>query len=95
MDRFNFIGNTRAIGLIGAMEFSSDPQRKAKFDPAKKIAAQAVAKIQEHGVILRALPGDIVGFCPPLVISEAELNDMFDRIESAIEAFAANADAHR
>jgi 4-aminobutyrate--pyruvate transaminase len=95
MDRFDFIGNTRAIGLIGAMEFSSDPQRKAKFDPAKKIAAQAVAKIQEHGVILRALPGDIVGFCPPLVISEAELNDMFDRIESAMEAFAASADAHR
>ena len=95
MDRFDFIGNTRAIGLIGAMEFSSDPQTKAKFDPAKKIAAQAVAKIQEHGVILRALPGDIVGFCPPLVISEAELNDMFDRIESAMEAFAASADAHR
>ena len=95
MNRFDFVGNTRAIGLIGAMEFSSDPQTKAKFDPAKKIAAQAVARIQEHGVILRALPGDIVGFCPPLVISDTELNDMFDRIESAMEAFAASADAHR
>ena len=95
MDRFDFIGNTRAIGLIGAMEFSSDPRMKSKFDPARKIAAQAVAKIQEHGVILRALPGDIVGFCPPLVISEAELNDMFDRIDRAMEEFAATADMNR
>ena len=95
MDRFDFIGNTRAIGLIGAMEFSADPHTRRKFDPAIKIAAQAVAKIQEHGVILRALPGDIVGFCPPLIITEAELDDMFDRIDAAMEAFAGTADAHR
>ena len=40
--------------------------------------------IQKNGVIFRALPGDIIGFCPPLIISEAEIDDMFDRIESAL-----------
>jgi len=95
MDRFDFIGNSRAIGLIGAMEFSADTATRRKFDPAIKIAAQAAAAIQEEGVILRALPGDIVGFCPPLVITEAELDDMFDRIDTAMEHFAAIADAHR
>ena len=39
---------------------------------------------QKHGVILRALPGDIIGFCPPLIVSEAEIDDMFDRIESGL-----------
>ena len=34
MDRFDFIGNTRAVGLIGAMEFSADPVSRTKFDPA-------------------------------------------------------------
>ena len=95
MDRFDFIGNTRAIGLIGAMEFSADPATRRKFNPAVKIAAQAAAAIQEQGVILRALPGDIVGFCPPLVISEAELDDMFDRVDAAMDSFAATANAHR
>ncbi len=95
MDRFDFIGDTRAIGLIGAMEFSAAPQGRSKFDPAVRIAARAVAKIQEHGVILRALPGDIIGFCPPLVITEAELDDMFDRIDAAMEAFAGTVDTHR
>jgi len=95
MDRFDFIGNSRSIGLIGAMEFTADPATRRKFDPAIKIAAQAAAAIQENGVILRALPGDIVGFCPPLVMTEAELDDMFDRIDSAMEHFATVADAHR
>ena len=52
-----------------------------------KIAAQAVAHIQEQGVILRALPGDIIGICPPLVISDTELDDMFSRIETALKGF--------
>ncbi|MEX0502269.1 aminotransferase [Alphaproteobacteria bacterium LSUCC0719] len=95
MDRFDFIGNTRAIGLIGAMEFSSDAATRGKFDPAVKIAAQAAAAIQENGVILRALPGDIVGFCPPLVITRAELDDMFDRIDDGMDRFATTVDALR
>jgi len=95
MDRFAFIGNTRSVGLIGAVEFSSEPATKAKFDPAHKIAARAVAAIQEHGVILRALPGDIVGFCPPLVINGDELDDLFDRVEAALDGFAATAESLR
>ena len=95
MGRFAFIGNTRSVGMIGAMEFSSEPRSKAKFDPAHKIAARAVAVIQEHGVILRALPGDIIGFCPPLVINGDELDDMFDRVEAALDEFTATAESLR
>ena len=83
--RFDFIGNLRAIGLIGAMEFAANRQTGEKFEPSQKIAAQAVAIIQKHGVILRALPGDIIGFCPPLIITAEEIDDMFDRIESGLD----------
>ena len=95
MDKFAFIGNARSVGLIGAMEFSSDSATKAKFDPAHKIAARAVAAIQDHGVILRALPGETVGFCPPLVINSDELDDLFDRVEAAVDGFAATAESLR
>jgi 4-aminobutyrate--pyruvate transaminase len=88
MDQYDFIGNVRAIGLIGAMEFAADTNTRQKFDPTKKIAAQAVAIIQKHGVILRALPGDIIGFCPPLIISTAELDDMFARVHKAMREVA-------
>ena len=93
--KFDFIGNTRSVGLIGAMEFCAAPDERRKFDPSHKIAAKAAAKIQEHGVILRALPGDIVGFCPPLIINEAELNEMFDRVEAGMQEFQSIADELR
>ena len=83
-DEFDIVGNTRGIGLIGAMEFAAEKHSRKKFDKAHKIAAQAVAIIQKHGVILRALPGDIIGFCPPLIISKLELDDMFKRIHDAM-----------
>ena len=49
---------------------------------AHKFAATAVKKIHETGVILRALPIDAIAFCPPLIITEDEINQMFDKIES-------------
>jgi 4-aminobutyrate--pyruvate transaminase len=95
LQAFDFIGHTRSIGLIGAVELAADKITKCKFDPTVKIAAQAVAIIQNHGVILRALPGDIIGFCPPLIITELELNDMFDRVEKAFVEVSELAEQHR
>jgi 4-aminobutyrate--pyruvate transaminase len=88
MEQYDFIGNVRSIGLIGAMEFAAEKHSQKKFGASHKIAAQAVAIIQKHGVILRALPGDIIGFCPPLIISKAELDDMFKRIHDAMSDVA-------
>ena len=88
MGQYDFIGNVRSIGLIGAMEFTADKNSHKKFDKSHKIASQAVAIIQKHGVILRALPGDIIGFCPPLIISKVELDDMFKRIHDAMKEIA-------
>ena len=39
-----------------------------------------VRRAQHHGVILRNMPGDIVAFCPPLIISEAEIDEMLARL---------------
>ncbi|HEV8256776.1 MAG TPA: aspartate aminotransferase family protein [Casimicrobiaceae bacterium] len=70
------IGDTRAIGLIGAVELVRDKATKQSFDPKAGIAAHLVRRAQHHGAILRNMPGDIVAFSPPLIISEAEIDEM-------------------
>ena len=80
-----FLNNSRSVGLIGAVEFGYEGSKK--FDVKEKIAAKCAKIIQENGVILRALPGDIIGFCPPLIINQSQLNEMFDKIEEAIKDF--------
>ena len=61
LSKFDFIGNARAVGLIGAIEFAANCDHHQKFDPSRQIAAQAVSIIPKNGVLLRALPGDMIG----------------------------------
>jgi 4-aminobutyrate--pyruvate transaminase len=79
------VGNTRSVGLIGAVELMADKDAKRKFDPSAKVGALVQQAVQEHGLIVRALPGDIIGFCPPLIITESEIDEMFDRFDRAMQ----------
>ncbi len=78
------VGEARGVGLIGGIEIVKDKASKAQFEVKKGVANKSAAFAQEEGVILRALGGDRVAFCPPLVISEAEIDELFDRYERAL-----------
>ena len=95
LNKYDCIGDTRSVGLVGCFEFVSEPGTRKKFDPSLKFAPQAVAKMQEKGVILRAMPVDGVGICPPLIISEDEINALYDCIEAAMPEMEELAGKHR
>ncbi len=78
------VGEARGVGLIGAIELVADKASKAPFDPAGRAGATVNALAQENGLIVRAM-GDSVALCPPLVISEAEIGQMFDRLTAALD----------
>jgi 4-aminobutyrate--pyruvate transaminase len=77
------VGESRGVGLIGACELVADKQTKRPFDPKKTVGAQAVKFAQDRGLICRML-GDAVALCPPLIISKAEIDEMFDIYEKAL-----------
>jgi 4-aminobutyrate---pyruvate transaminase len=78
------VGEVRGIGLIGAIELIADKSAKAPFDPAQGIGAFLVKRGHHHGIILRAM-GDAIAFCPPLIISESEIDRMLDRFSLALD----------
>ena len=78
------IGDARGIGLIGAVELVRDKATKQSFNPKAGVAAYLVRRAQHHGVILRNMPGDVVAFCPPLIISEAEIDEMMGCFAKAL-----------
>ncbi len=79
------IGEARGIGLIGAVELVRDKATKQSFDPKAGVAAYLVRRAQHHGAILRNMPGDIVAFSPPLIISEAEIDEMVACFAKALD----------
>ena len=72
------------IGLIGALELVRDKASKAPFDAAAGAGPLAAELSQQEGLILRAM-GDSLALCPPLVITSAELDELFDILERGLE----------
>jgi L-2,4-diaminobutyrate transaminase len=80
------VGEVRGIGMLAAIEFVADPDKKIRFDPALKIGAQMSKACRDRGLIARAMPhGDILGFAPPLVMSEADVEEMITIAAAAVK----------
>jgi len=78
------VGEARGKGLIGGCELVADKGSKRSFDPKQGVGPHCAARSQEHGLILRSL-GDTIAFCPPLIITENEIDELFDRFSRALE----------
>ncbi len=79
------VGNARGLGLMGALELVADKSSRRGFAPADGVGAKVMALAEAEGLILRSLMGDIIALCPPLIISEAEIDELFDRLTRALD----------
>ena len=78
------VGEARGIGLVGAVELVADKRSKQPFPATAAVAPQAGKFALDHGVITRAL-GDTINMCPPLIITEAQIDALYDRIGQALD----------
>lgn len=81
------VGEARGVGLMGAVEMVANKDSKENFDPALALGATTVKMGLERGIILRA-KGDAITLCPPLIISEAEVHELFDKLTDSMDAAA-------
>ncbi|NIM26978.1 MAG: aminotransferase class III-fold pyridoxal phosphate-dependent enzyme [Gammaproteobacteria bacterium] len=79
------VGEARGIGLIGAVEIVADKASRQQYPPEVKAGAIIAEKIFEHGLIVRGLPGDAVATCPPLIIDEKQIDELFDKFERGLD----------
>ncbi|MCL4130979.1 UNVERIFIED_CONTAM: hypothetical protein GTU68_048009, partial [Idotea baltica] len=69
------VGEVRGEGMLCAVELVEHKDEPGFFDPAKKVGPSIVAAMLKRNVIARAMPqGDILGFAPPLSITEPEID---------------------
>ncbi|MCO4318441.1 aminotransferase [Phyllobacterium sp. 21LDTY02-6] len=77
------VGEVRNCGLMGAVELVADKATKRPFNPADGVGPALARFLEGHGAVLRAV-GDAIAFCPPMIITEDELNELFNRFELAL-----------
>ncbi len=83
------VGEAQAVGLIGAVQLVKAKTPKTLFEPTQPIGPYMAKRAEHHGLICRTLLGHRVALCPPLVISEAQIDDMLRRFTLALDDTAA------
>jgi len=84
-DGLPIVGEVRGVGLMAALEFVADPATKKRFDPALKVGARVSKAARDLNLIARAMPhGEILGFAPPLVTTEKEVDQIIDLAHQAV-----------
>jgi L-2,4-diaminobutyrate transaminase len=79
------VGEVRGVGMLAAIEFVADREKKTRFDSGLKIGARIAKAARDRGLIARAMPhGDILGFAPPLITTRAEVDEIVDIAEKAV-----------
>ncbi|MSQ55690.1 MAG: aminotransferase class III-fold pyridoxal phosphate-dependent enzyme [Betaproteobacteria bacterium] len=78
------IGDVRGVGLVAGMELVADKATRMPFAPAGRVGGVFDRHAKKHGLIAR-LVGDRVVFSPPLIIDEAEIDEMLRRCRAALD----------
>lgn len=79
------VGDIRGEGLMLAVEFVEDRKARRFFEPSLATGGKVAGALLKRGVIARAMPqGDIIGFAPPLCLSNAEADAIVDAMKGAV-----------
>lgn len=79
------VGETRGVGLMGAIELSPKHGQPETFAAPGKVGGRLMKELLDRGVIARAM-GDSLGLCPPMIITEDEIDALFEPMGPALDA---------
>ncbi|MBE0584901.1 MAG: aspartate aminotransferase family protein [Desulfofustis sp.] len=89
--KYPIIGEVRGKGLLTALEFVSDRESRAPFADNLQVGNLVTARAFANGLIvyprrsINGLSGDHILVAPPLIIREAELDELLDRLDRSLD----------
>lgn len=72
------VGDVRGVGLMLAMELVGDRETKTPFEADRKVGAMFDRIALKNGLVSRCM-GDSLGFAPPFILSEVEIDEIAHR----------------
>ncbi len=78
------VGETRTLGLLGALELVQDKATRKRFPSEKCTGITCREHCLREGLVMRAV-GDIMILSPPLIITEQEIDEIVIRARKALD----------
>ncbi len=79
------VGEARGVGLLGALELVADKAGKTPFDPALAVGQRVFEETKKNGLLFRPF-GDQLLFAPPLIVTDEDVNEIFDILTDALDS---------
>lgn len=78
------IGELRGIGYMWALEAVRDRATKTPFEGQLSVSERIANTCTDHGLICRPL-GQSVVLCPPFILTDAQMDEMFGKLDAALK----------
>ena len=77
------IGEVRGKGMIAAVELVANKETGQGFADGS-IGAYAAKCAQDNGLIVRAVAGNSIALCPPLITTQAQIDRIISKLETSL-----------
>ncbi|RED49926.1 aspartate aminotransferase family protein [Aestuariispira insulae] len=81
------VGQTRTLGLLGAIEITNDKAAHTRFEPEGRAGTICRDNFFARNVVMRAC-GDVMVCAPPLIIDKAEIDHLVATARECLDATA-------
>lgn len=82
------VGDIRGAGLMLGVEIVEDKAKRTPFSPAQAVGPTFDKIAYRNGLIVRCM-GDTLGMSPPLIIGEAEVDEIADKFAKSLRELEA------
>lgn len=86
------VGDVRGLGLLWAVELVADPETKEPFPSTERVAPRLAGLARDAGLVVYPSTGvagdgdgDLVMIGPPLIIRDADVEVLADRLRTALD----------
>jgi len=81
------VGDVRGMGLLAGVEFVRCRRTREPLPASAAVGKQVAAECRRRGLMVRPL-GSVIGISPPLIITEAQVDEMVGILREAIRVTA-------
>ena len=89
-ETYDIVGDARGMGMLGCLECRPDLTVKS-YEKAMQFGQLLDDACEKRGLLLRPF-GNMAVFSPPLVMTEAEIDEMFDIMEEGLKEISGGYD---
>jgi 4-aminobutyrate---pyruvate transaminase len=78
------VGEAGGIGMLGAVQIVKNKDSKELFGKDISAGKYCAKRCIENGLLTRSSADDRLAFCPPLIATESDIDEIFDKIELSL-----------